>query len=99
MLVKVNVTKKCYSAIYNEENTGLVGFSVRLTTIAVTSETDNTGEYDREKYENQCDAAANSEDSTLIVDYYLLADSSRHYLSDPYNIDSFKEDNNKKDNK
>ena len=93
------VTKKCYSAIYNEENTGLVGFSVRLTTIAVTSETDNTGEYDREKYENQCDAAANSDDSTLIVDYYLLADSSRHYLSDPYNIDSFKEDNNKKDNK
>ena len=94
------VTKKCYSAIYNEEDRGLVGFQVRLTTVAVTENTNNTGEYDKEKYANQCDAAANSEDSTLIVDYYLLANSERHYLSDPYNIDSFKEeDTNKKDNK
>ena len=50
-------------------------------------------------YDSNAKGAANSDDSTLIVDYYLLADSSRHYLSDPYNIDSFKEDNNKKDNK
>lgn len=92
------VIKKCYGPVYNNEDTGLIGFSIRLTTVAVNSDSDTSGEYDTEKYANQCDAAANSEDSTLIVDYYLLSNSERHYLSDPYNIDSFKEDDTKKDN-